>query len=611
MKLLGISCFYHDSAAVILENGNIITAVQEERFTRKKHDSSFPVKSIEFCLEKAGCQLSDLDGIVFYEDPELKYQRMLSIYKNFFPKSIPLFFKTFVPWFTRKRFWKKRLAQEIEKNFDVNFPLDKIHKVEHHLSHAASAFIPSDFDVATIVVVDGVGEFATTSIWKGEKNKITLVDQINFPNSLGLLYSAFTYYTGFKVNSGEYKVMGLAPYGNPVYVDIIKDKLIKLNNDGTYSLNMEYFDFAFSEYMTNEKFHDLFGGPPRESESSISQKEMDIARSLQDVLEEAMIGLVKNAISKTGIRNLCMAGGVALNCVANGKILVGGIVDDIWIQPAAGDAGGALGAVLYYHYCAQNNQRPNNNTSSAMIRGSYLGPQYSNEEAISELNSYGAIYAKYDFTEVCNQIASKISDGKVIGWFQGCMEFGPRALGNRSIIGDARRVDMQKIMNLKIKFRESFRPFAPAVLAEKCQEYFKINKPSPYMLIVAEVQDWLRIPINDEGYFGIDKLNQIRSKIPAVTHVDYSARIQTVHKETNSRFYELIEKFYEISGSPVLINTSFNVRGEPIVCTVSDAYRCFMRTEIDILVVNDLILYKDQQPAFADKEKWQEKYELD
>ncbi len=610
MIILGISSYYHDAAAALIIDGEIIAAAQEERFTRKRHDSSFPVEAVKYCLKEASIGLLEVDKILFYEDPELKFARLKQTYKDFFPASISLFLQTFWPWYTKKRHWKKVLQKEFSDHFKIQIGEDKLVNVEHHLSHAASAYLPSPFNEAAILIMDGVGEFATTSIWKGKGNKIELLEKINFPNSIGLLYSAFTYYTGFKVNSGEYKVMGLAPYGQPLYVDLIKKHLVKIDNNGLYSLNMDYFSFAYSNYMTNEKFHKLFGGEPRTPESLVTQKEMDIARSLQDVTEEIVLNLAKRALEKCGSENLCMAGGVALNCVANGKILSNNITSNLWIQPAAGDAGGALGAALYYYYSFLDNPLSEKKGKDTM-KGSYLGPSFTTVQAKQELDEFSAKYHEFTFSEVAEIISQKIADGNVIGWFQGRMEFGPRALGNRSIIGDARNSEMQKIMNLKIKFRESFRPFAPAVTDNKVSEYFKLNTTSPYMLIVAEIQDSLKLDIDDSKFFGIDKLNLIRSKIPAVTHVDYSARVQTVHEDTNPEFYMLLNNFSAKVESSVLINTSFNVRGEPIVCSVSDAYQCFMRTEIDVLVINDLILYKSEQPDFMDTENWQEKYEFD
>ena len=608
MKILGISCYYHDSAACIIVDGNIVAAAQEERFTRKKHDSSFPTNSINYCLDFAKVQLIDIDKITFYEDPQLKYKRLIKTYKDFFPKSISLFIKTFYNWTIKKRFWKKVLIDEFKKNFSTELPDSIFYNTDHHLSHAASAFYPSKYSESAILVMDGVGEFATTTIWRGNKNNIKLVKQINFPDSIGLLYSAITYYTGFKVNSGEYKVMGLAPYGRPIYKDIILKNLISISPDGSFKLNMDYFSFPYSDYMTNDKFNDLFGGPPREPETEITQKEMDLARSVQEVVEEVVIKLSKYALKLCETENLCLAGGVALNCVANGKVSRE-VTKNIWIQPAAGDAGGALGSALHFYYNILQNRLPEKGID--LMKGSYLGPSFSNEETESELSHLNANYTKYNFKELKDIVSNLLDEGKVVGWFQGRMEFGPRALGNRSIIGDARNTEMQKIMNLKIKYRESFRPFAPSILDYKSSDYFNLDITSPYMLLVTDICGDLKIPIKNKGLFGIDKLNQIRSKIPAITHVDYSARVQTVHRKTNQRYFDLIETFYKKTGSPVLINTSFNVRGEPIVCSVNDAYTCFMRTEMDVLVVNDFILIKGNQPNFNDKEKWQKIYELD
>ncbi len=610
MKILGISCYYHDSAVSLVIDGKIIAAAQEERFTRIRHDSAFPTQSIIWCLKFANLNLEDIDKIVFYEDPNLKFKRLLCTYLDYFPKSIPLMFRTFIPWVFRKRFWKGQLIKEFYKNFGLKLKKDQISNTEHHLSHAASAFYPSNFEDAAILVMDGVGEFASTSIWRGDANKIYFIEKINFPNSLGLLYSALTYYTGFKVNSGEYKVMGLAPYGNPTYVDLIKNNLIKVEEDGTYQLDMSYFNFAYSDYMTNDKFHDLFGGDPRSPESRITQKEMDIARSLQDVTEEVVLNLSKRALEKCNSKNLCLAGGVALNCVANGKILKQ-ITDKLWIQPAAGDAGGALGAALYYHFNEQNNPRNLIKGQFDMMQGGYLGPSFTNEVVEEELVKLNAVYSRHEFTDLTSIISNKLIEGSVVGWFQGRMEFGPRALGNRSIIGDARNTEMQKIMNLKIKYRESFRPFAPAVLEEKVSDYFDINTVSPYMLLVSQVKDEIKLNVENFNLFGIDQLNLVRSKLPSVTHVDYSARIQTVNKYTNARFYDLIKDFYDKTGSAVLINTSFNVRGEPIVCSVEDAFLCFMRTEMDVLVINDFILIKNEQHDYDDDKKWMKQYELD
>jgi carbamoyltransferase len=608
--ILGISCYYHDASAVILKNGEIIAAAQEERFSRVRHDSSFPFRSISYCLNEAGIKIQSLDKIVFYEDPDLKFKRLKKTYSDFFPQSIPLILSTYWRWIFSKKHWKRGLIKEFKLNFGVDIESDLIVNIEHHLSHAASAFLPSPYNKAAILVMDGVGEFATTSIWKGEEGKVSLVEKINFPDSIGLLYSAFTYYLGFKVNSGEYKVMGLAPYGQPRYVELIKNNLVNLREDGTYSLNMKYFSFAYSNYMTNNNFHELFGSQPREPESEITQREMDLARSLQEVTEELVMKLVRRAISLCQTNNVCLAGGVALNCVANGRILSEQITKNLWIQPAAGDAGGALGAALYYHYCL--NKHPLiKNKNEDLMKGSYLGPAFKSELAKKELKKFNAVFEDLDSNSLMDFTARKLADGCVVGWFQGRMEFGPRALGSRSILGDARNPEMQKIMNLKIKFRESFRPFAPAVIDVDAQQYFKINADSPYMLIVAEICDHLKISINDESYFGIGKLNLVRSSIPAVTHVDYSARVQTVHEKTNSRFYKLLTAFKAHTGSSVLINTSFNVRGEPIVCTPSEAYVCFMRSGIDMLVIEDLVLLKANQLPFNDVEDWVKQYELD
>ena len=608
MKILGISCYYHDSAASLIIDGEIVASVQEERFTRKKHDPSFPVNSIKYCLSFAKINLSDVDKITFYEDPELKYLRLKKTYKDFFPNSITLFFKTFINWTFKKRFWKKTLVNEFKKNFNHTIDQSTLYNTQHHLAHAASAFYPSHYSKAAILVMDGVGEFATTTIWKGDHNNIELVKQIDFPDSIGLLYSAVTYYTGFRVNSGEYKVMGLAPYGRPIYKEIILNNLINIKSDGTFKLNMDYFSFPYSDYMTNEKFNNLFGGLPREPESIVTQKEMDIAKSIQDVIEEIVIKLSKTALKLCETDNLCLAGGVALNCVANGKIYKE-TTKNIWIQPASGDAGGALGSALHYYFNVLNNKIVK--TDSDLMKGSYLGPSFSNSETKIQLEKMKAIYSQYDFSELKEIVSEELSKGKIIGWFQGRMEFGPRALGNRSIIGDARDTEMQKKMNLKIKYRESFRPFAPSILHHKLSEYFNLDIPSPYMLLVTDISKNQRIPLKNKNLFGIDKLNQVRSKLPAITHVDYSARIQTVHEQTNKRYYELIESFYNKTGSPVLINTSFNVRGEPIVCSIKDAYTCFMRTDMDVLVLNDFILIKKDQPNFEDKEKWQKNYALD
>lgn len=611
MYTLGISCYYHDAAACLLSDEKIIAAAQEERFTRRKHDPAFPYNAIKYCLEEANITLDQVDHIIFYDDPTLKFKRILKTYVDFFPKSIPFIFKSLPIWLSKKLYWKSNLKKEFSEHFSVSVPSRKISCSQHHLSHAASAFYPSPFEDAAILVLDGVGEFATTTIWHGQGNKIKLVEQINFPHSLGLLYSAMTSYAGFKVNSGEYKVMGLAPYGAPQFAEKIKNNLIKIDDKGLFKMDMSYFDYAINDHMTNDKFNNLFEGLPREKESTVTQKEMDIARSIQEVTEEVMMKLAKYCQEKTGSKNLCMAGGVALNCVANGKILNSGVFKNVWIQPAAGDAGGALGAA-YVHYYKDHSRKVASTLDS--MQGSYLGPQDKKEDIKAYLDS---INAKYHFIENEDQcldtVAEALKQEKVVGWHSGRMEFGPRALGARSIIGDSRSTEMQKTMNLKIKYRESFRPFAPSVLRERVSDYFQLNVDSPYMLIVAPVADKIRKSMTkeQESLFGIDKLNIPRSTIPAVTHVDYSARVQTVHKETNPRYYNLIKKFEEKTGYGVLVNTSFNVRGEPIVCTPEDSYRCFMRTEMDVLVIENFVLYKQEQPNFDDKQNWKSEFELD
>lgn len=628
MYILGISAYYHDSAVCLIKDEDIIAAVQEERFTRIKHDANFPKEAVKYCLNEAKISLQDIDSIVFYDKPFLKFERLLETYLNEAPKGLKSFMVSMPIWLKEKLFLKSTIEKEFKDLFtESNQKLsnreikelskniqDKILFSEHHQSHAASAFYPSPFEKAAILTVDGVGEWATTSIAVGDGNKIKILKEINFPHSLGLLYSAFTYYAGFKVNSGEYKVMGLAPYGESKYVDIVKEKLIDIKEDGSFKLNMDYFNYTTGLTMTNDKFHKLFGGPPREPESNLTQKEMDLAASIQVVTEEVMLKLVKHAKKITGLNNLCLAGGVALNCVANGKILAEKIFDNIWIQPAAGDAGGALGAAYLAYYQEFNNKRQIDSTKLDKMQGAYLGPEFSKEEIKTYLDSVGA---KYDYiedeTELIDKISSFMSDEKVVGLHQGRMEFGPRALGNRSIIADARSEKMQSIMNLKIKYRESFRPFAPSVLRTKICDWFDIDYDSPYMLLVAEVKKEKQIPMLEEQktLFGIDKLNVKRSEIPAITHIDYSARIQTVHEEANPRYYKLISKFEEKTGCPVIINTSFNVRGEPIVCTPEDSYRCFMRTEMDILVIGNFVLQKQEQPEFNDDKNWQKEFKLD
>lgn len=628
MYILGISAYYHDSAACLIKDEEIVAAAQEERFTRIKQDAKFPTGAIKYCLKEAKISLKDVDSIVFYDKPFLKFERILETYLNEAPRGLKSFTISMPIWLKEKLFLKSTIKKELKNLFkELNPSLDKneiksfnsniqekILFSEHHQSHAASAFYPSPFEKAAILTVDGVGEWTTTSIAVGEGNKIKILKEINFPHSLGLLYSAFTYYTGFKVNSGEYKVMGLAPYGEPKYVDLIKEKLVDIKEDGSFRLNMDYFNYTTGLTMTNDKFNKLFGGLPREPESNLTQKEMDLAASIQVVTEEIMLKLAKHAQKITGLNNLCLAGGVALNCVANGKILAEKIFDDIWIQPAAGDAGGALGSAYLAYYQELNNERHIDSTKLDKMQGAYLGPEFSDSEIKNYLDSIGA---KYDYVEdenlLIDEITSFMTDEKVVGLHQGRMEFGPRALGNRSIIGDARSEKMQSIMNLKIKYRESFRPFAPSVLREKIYDWFDMDYDSPYMLLVADVKKEKQIPMSEEQktLFGIDKLNIKRNEVPAITHIDYSARIETVHKETNPRYYKLISKFEEKTGCPVIINTSFNVRGEPIVCTPEDSYKCFMRTEMDVLVIGNFILQKQDQPEFIDDKNWQKEFKLD
>jgi len=605
MYILGISAYYHDSAAALLKDGDIIAAAQEERFTRKKHDHNFPTHAIRYCLKEAGITSADLDFIAFYDKPFIKFERILETYLTYAPAGIRSFVKA-VPLWIRKKLWIPDLIQkELGYEGTVLFP-------EHHESHAASAFFPSPFKRAAFLTIDGVGEWATSSYGVGEENRVKILAELHFPHSLGLLYSAFTYFTGFKVNSGEYKVMGLAPYGEPKYVQKIYDHLIDLKEDGSFKMNMEYFDYGAGLRMTNGKFADLFDGPPRKPESLITQREMDLARSVQEVTEEIMLRMARHVKKETGEKYLCLAGGVALNCVANGKLLRSGLFEDIWIQPAAGDAGGSLGAAyIVYHHYLNHPQLPRNGRD--LQKGSYLGPAYSNEDIKKFLEEHQLPYKYLETDTLLDTVSDHLIEGKVIGWFQGRMEFGPRALGNRSIIGDARSPEMQRKMNLKIKFRESFRPFAPSVLAEKVSEWFEIDRESPYMLLVAEVKKEKQRPMTEEEkkLWGIEKLNIERSEIPAVTHVDYSARIQTVNKKDNPLYHALISKFYEKTGCPVIVNTSFNVRGEPIVESPLDAYKCFMRTEMDVLVLGNFILYKEEQPEFHDDIDWRQVYELD
>ena len=610
-SILGISAFYHDSAAALVVDGKIIAAAQEERFTRKKHDSSYPFNAVEFVLNFSKLSLKDIDHIVFYEKPFLKFERLLETYVAFAPKGFLSFSKAMPVWLRDKLFQKKMLINELKRH-DKNFKdIKKINFSEHHLSHAASAFYPSPFEDALILTADGVGEWATTTVAVGKKNSLEIKKEIHFPHSLGLLYSAFTYYTGFKVNSGEYKLMGLAPYGTPKYKDKIYNNLIDVKEDGSFNLNQDYFNYATGLTMINKKFCNLFGRKNRDSEKDkVEQFHMDIAASIQIVTEEIMIKLVKSLKSEYKINNLCLAGGVALNCVANGKILEENLFDNIWIQPAAGDAGGSLGAALAYWYLEMKKDRKD--IQNDEMQGSYLGPYYNLEQIEEELKELGASYQVLDEEELIDKTTDEIIKGNAIGWFQGRMEFGPRALGGRSIIGDPRSEKMQKILNLKVKYRESFRPFAPSVLREKVNDWFELKTVSPYMLLVAKVKSekLIKMSKEDEKLFGIDKLNIKRSEIPAVTHVDYSARVQTVDKETNPKYHKLIEKFNSKTNCPVLINTSFNVRGEPIVNTPKDAFNCFMGTELDNLIIGNCFLEKEKQSKnlFVD---YKNKFELD
>ncbi len=605
MYILGVSAYYHDSAAAVIKDGEILAAAQEERFTRKKHDQRFPASAIKSCLEIAGISVKDLDYVSFYDKPFIKFERILETYLAYAPFGIRSFIKAVPLWIKKKLWMKELIRKELGYTGPIIFP-------EHHESHAASAFFPSPYKEAAILTMDGVGEWATASFGEGKDNLITLRKEIRFPHSLGLLYSAFTYYTGFKVNSGEYKVMGLAPYGEPKYKDLILRELLDLKPDGSFKLNMKYFNYCAGLTMTNEKFHRLFGGKPRIPEARLTRRDMDLARSVQKVTEEVMLRAAWHAHDITGMRNLVLAGGVALNCVGNGRILREGPFKNIWIQPSAGDAGGALGAALFTWYQYLGNKRVPDEKDDFQ-KGSYLGPRYSNEKIISFLKSKNAPYAILKDEEIPERAADLINKGKVIGWFQDRMEFGPRALGARSIIGDARSPKMQEIMNLKIKFRESFRPFAPSVLEEKASEYFELDKESPYMLLVAPVKKAKRrgITENDGKLFGLAKLNVARSEIPAVTHVDYSARVQTVNRRANPRYYDVIKKFNEKYGCPAIINTSFNVRGEPIVASPADAYLCFMRTNMDYLIMGNIILEKKSQKALDKDIDWLREYELD
>lgn len=613
MYLLGISGYYHDSAAALLKDGEIVAAAQEERFTRKKHDARFPFHAAKFCLDQAGISMADIANVAFYDKPLAKFDRLLETYLAYAPKGFPSFIKAMPVWLKEKLFLKSILQDELLKLAPglKKKQLPKLLFAEHHQSHAASAFFPSPYERAGVLCLDGVGEWASTSVWIGEGHRLIPKWELHFPHSLGMLYSAFTYYTGFKVNSGEYKLMGLAPYGEPKYVDVILNELMDLKEDGTFRLNLKYMDYPSGLRMTSSAFDKLFGGPARKPEDRITQREMDLARSIQCATEEIVLRMGRSIHKDFGVDYLCLAGGVALNCVANGKLLREGPFKDIWIQPAAGDAGGALGAALLawheYHGMDRNPQ------AMDAMKGAYLGPEFSSAEIRAQLDALGASYTELGEDDLIDK-ASRLLDGEnVFGWFQGRMEFGPRALGNRSIIGDPRSRKMQSIMNLKIKYRESFRPFAPAVLESDVSEYFELDRRSPYMLLVADVRKNHRIVMTEEQnkLFGIDKLNVVRSTLPSITHVDYSARVQTVNEKTNPRFHKLITKFKERTGYGVLVNTSFNVRGEPIVLDVRDAYRCFMRTEMDYLVVNNFLLSKkDQRPIVGDAD-WKKEFELD
>ena len=611
MRVLGISAFYHDSAAALVDDGNILAAAQEERFTRKKHDSEFPVHAMEYCLDRAGVSLSDIDYVAFYDKPFLKFERLLETYVAYAPRGFQSFRMAMPLWLKEKLFQKSLLRRKM-KDHAPEFDWEKkLLFAEHHQSHAASAFYPSPFESAAILTMDGVGEWTTTSLGLGRGNTVEMIREIHFPHSLGLLYSAFTYYTGFRVNSGEYKVMGLAPYGEPKYADVIMDNLIDVKDDGSFRLDLSYFDYCTGLRMTNDKFDDLFGAPARDPETELTQREMDLAASIQDVTEEVVLRLGRSVAKETGEKNLCLAGGVALNCVANGKLLRDKCFENVWIQPAAGDAGGALGAAMVAHHHFQGQPRKLNGAMDGM-QGAYLGPEFSQADIERRLTAAGAKFTVLSDDATIEQTADALSDGKAIGWFQGRMEFGPRALGCRSILGDPRSPTMQKELNLRVKFRESFRPFAPSVLREHVADWFELDGDSPYMSLVANVTEDRRRAMTDEekALFGIDKLNVPRSSIPAITHVDYSARIQTVHQATNPRYHALIKSFEAKTGVPVVINTSFNVRGEPIVCTPEDAFRCFMGTGIEVLVVGNCFLTKEaQDPALA--EDYKEMFELD
>ncbi len=606
MNILGISAYYHDSAACLLKNGELIAAAQEERFTRRKHDQNFPIHAVKYCLREGRISIDDISYIAFYDKPITKFNRILETYLSYPGKGLKSFLMA-VPLWLKQKLW---ISEQIEKESGFT---GKILTPEHHESHAASAFFPSPFESAAFLTIDGVGEWATSSYGIGRGNKIEILAEQHFPHSLGLLYSAFTYFAGFKVNSGEYKVMGLAPYGEPKYVNTIYEHLIDVKEDGSFKMNMDYFDFAAGLKMTNKKMEKLFNGPARDPESTLTQREMDLARSIQAVTEDIVLKMARHVKKETGETNLCMAGGVALNCVANGKLLRSNIFDNLWIQPAAGDAGGAIGAAFIAHHHYLNKPLLPKRTGVDLQKGSYLGPAYSDEEIQFFLQKYNIPYSYYQKDDLLEIVTDLIQEENVVGWFQGRMEFGPRALGNRSIIGDPRSPGMQKKMNLKIKFRESFRPFAPSILADKVNEWFDITEESPYMLLVADVKEEKRreMTVEELMLWGINRMNISRSDIPAVTHIDYSARIQTVDGKENKFYYDLLAKFYAKTGCPILINTSFNVRGEPIVESPLDAYKCFMRTEMDILVIGNFVIYKKEQPEFNDDINWRQVYELD
>ena len=613
--ILGLSCYYHDSAAALIRNGEIIAAVQEERFSRKKHDSSFPKNAIAYCLNSQGINLSDVKEVVYYEKPLLTFERLLETYLGAAPRGGRSFVAAMQVWLKDKLFIKTQLKKNLKKvqeSFGINSSdIPNLLFSEHHLSHAAAAFYPSPFDEAVILCMDGVGEWATTSAWIGRGKNIDSLWEISFPHSLGLLYSSFTYYCGFKVNSGEYKLMGLAPYGEPRFVEQIKQNLIDIKEDGTFRLDISYFKYHRGFCMTGRKFHKLFGRKPRKRDTELTQFHMDLAASIQVVTEEIVLKLSKSLREETGMKNLCLAGGVALNCVANGKLLREKIYDEIWIQPASGDAGSALGAAFIGLHQHHKQERIVNTNDS--MKGTYLGPAFSNEDITSYLEKINAPFQTYGDPKLFELLAEELEKGHVIGWFNGPMEFGPRALGGRSIIGDPRNQKMQSVMNLKIKYRESFRPFAPSVLEEDVSKQFEMNHKSPYMLLVAKVKKELCVKTKEEEdkLFGIEKLNIPRSSLPAITHVDYSARVQTVSRTTNPRYYQVIDAFKQKTGCPTIVNTSFNVRGEPIVCTPQDAYRCFMRTEMDVLVLQNQILFKSEQPKVEKNETWMQEFELD